>query len=52
MSSLPAEVASTPNGTAEIVPNSLEHEPVSKLNLTLRSADFCGSAALVSSTVG
>lgn len=32
VSSLPAEVASTANGTTEIVPNSHEHEPVSKLN--------------------
>lgn len=29
VSSLPAEVASTANGTTEIVPNSHEHEPVS-----------------------
>ena len=53
VSSLPAEVASTANGTTEIVPNSHEHEPVSEINFDAHGLlTFCGSAALVSSTVG
>lgn len=51
MSSLSAEVASTANGTTEIVPNSHEHEPVSKLKFG-GLLTFCGSAAIVSLTVG